>query len=88
MASLSSGFLFRSIFLRIVSARAKGGLNFSGSEAKQEEVLRSYLIANFNVCAMERANSDGPIHRELHIARPPEASFPAVEICSDTSAAG
>ncbi len=55
---------------------------------EEEEVLRPDLLADFDVGAVERADGQRTVQRLSFMLPVPEASLPAVEICSDRSAAG
>ena len=42
--------------------------NLLGGQAEEEEILGANLFADFNIGAVQRANGQGAVERELHIA--------------------
>src|SRR4051812_12234294 len=65
---LAQGAVLLVVIVGLVTARLQR-LYLGGIESEQEEVLRPDLFANLDVGAIEGANRERPIHRELHVAR-------------------
>src|SRR4051812_37620834 len=51
----------------IVALRFQGA-HLLGREPEQEKVFGADRIADLYVCAVERADSQGAVHREFHVA--------------------
>ena len=45
-------------------------MHLPGGQAEQEEVLRAHLLADLDVRAVERADRQRAVQRELHVAGP------------------
>ena len=43
--------------------------DFLGGQAEQEEILRTHLVAYLDVGAVQRADGERPVQRQLHVAR-------------------
>ena len=55
------------VIARPVAARFHLG-DFGGGEAEEEEILRADFLADFDVRAVERADGERAVERELHVA--------------------
>ena len=55
------------IRLRVV-ARGAQRLGLVGVQAEEKHVVRAELLEHLDVCAVERADRDGAVHHELHVA--------------------
>ena len=61
-------------FVVVAAERARivaigpAGLHLLGGQAEQEEVLRSDLFADFHIGAVQCADGERAVHRELHVA--------------------
>ena len=71
---------------RLVS-RSLQRRDFLGAETEQEKILRADLIADLDIGPVQRAMVSAPSIANFMFPVP-DASLPAVEICSDRSAAG
>ncbi len=67
--------------------RQPSGRHLLGGQAEQEKILRADRFADLDVCAVQRADGQCPVNENFMLPVP-EASLPAVDICSDRSAAG
>jgi hypothetical protein len=61
-------------------------LDLGGGQAENVEVVFTDFLEDFDVGAVQGADCQRTVHRELHVAGS-EAFVPAVEICSLRSAA-
>ena len=66
---------------------APGAVDLVRGQAEEEEVLVARLLADLDVGAVERADRHRAVQHELHVAGA-GGLLPAVEICSERSAAG
>jgi len=57
-------------------------------EAEDEDIVGADLLADLDVGTVERADGQRAVERMSFMLPVPEASLPAVEICSERSAAG
>src|SRR5438477_7614448 len=64
------GSIARVIRLRVIAAMGTQLLNFLGLQAKNKNVFLADLLHDLDIGSIERADSQGAIHRELHVARP------------------
>jgi hypothetical protein len=60
---------------------------FRARQTEQHEVVRAHALADLDVRAVERADRERAVERELHVAGA-RRLHAAVEICSERSAAG
>src|SRR5215470_17005862 len=64
------GRIARVIRLRVIAAMGTQFLNFLGLQAKDKNIFLADLLHDLDVGTIERADGQGAIHRELHVARP------------------
>ena len=63
------------------------GKDLIGVEAEEEEVVRADQIADLDIGPIQRADGEGAVEGEFHIARP-RGLLAGQGICSESSAPG